>query len=386
LNIRNLCQDITLTSPVYFIYGGEWNVAPEQEIDVNVVMRSHLEVDSGRDMLEGVLIYKIQRQQAEYDEFVQNESKSIQLLIAWRVEHMRVLHVRALLVEHDSELDEDKLKRLQQKYWQLLKVQIDSTKNWLLNGTTVLGTTIKVMNGGYRWDISIAEEIEDAIERPLWIDTERWVAIMLMIFPRLMYTVSLVLCNTRIITVHNQYPDIELVSPVYSCNCGTYYEYPFKRMGDSTMMKIDLRFDLEQDESSGILMYEVRRKRNINPNHQSNVDPIFTEAIEEALKMIRLLITWKIKRSEGPEIKILLVEYSESVLNEDKLAQLYDKVNNMHFTSYNFYGDTWLVYDSTTLKTEYHVMQEKGLESRIIVSEGFVDQDTIRPIWIDPES
>jgi hypothetical protein len=82
------------------------------------------------------------------------------------------LHVCALLVEHDSELDEHKLKRLYQKYWHLLKTQINPIgSNWLLDDATALLTTIKVMNGDYRWDIFITKEIKS--KRLIWIDTAR---------------------------------------------------------------------------------------------------------------------------------------------------------------------------------------------------------------------
>jgi hypothetical protein len=175
LNIHNQCQDINLTSPVYFIHGGKWHVVPDQEIDVDAIMRSRLEFDSGQDILEGILVYKIQRQHAKSDEFVQDKSKNIQLLVAWHAEHTKGLHVRALLIEHDKEFnwDEDKLRELHQKCWCPLDAWANPTgSNWKLDDATMLTTTIKVMNGDYRWDISISEE-GDGIERPLWIDAER---------------------------------------------------------------------------------------------------------------------------------------------------------------------------------------------------------------------
>jgi hypothetical protein len=177
LNIHNRCKDITLTSPVHFTHGGRWNVTPDQKIDVDSVMRNHLELDFERNRLEGTLIYKIQwRQCAESDEFIQDESKSIQLLVAWCVDYTKGLDIRASLVEHDKDFnwDEDKLRGLHQKYWHLLDAQINPIGcNWLLNDRVVLETAIKVMNGGCKWDVFIAEGIKNKLERPLWIDTTR---------------------------------------------------------------------------------------------------------------------------------------------------------------------------------------------------------------------
>jgi hypothetical protein len=178
LNIYNWCQDINLTSLIYFLHGGKWHVVPDQEIDVNTVMRNCLESDSGQDILEGALVYEIQRKlYNESDGFIQDDSKGTQLLVVWHGEYTKGLYVRAVLIEHDKGFDwnEDKLRRLYQKYWYPLDVWVDFIgSNWLLDDTTVLTTAIKVINGGYRWDIFISEErTSNYVVKPFWINSER---------------------------------------------------------------------------------------------------------------------------------------------------------------------------------------------------------------------
>jgi hypothetical protein len=176
LNIYNQSQIIKLTSPTHFIHGGKWHVVSDQDIDIDAVMRNCLEFDSGQDILEGALLCRIQRQHTGFNKYAQDESRHIWLLVAWRVECTEGLHVRALLVEHDKESnwDEDKLKRLYQKYWHSLNTWLNPVgSDWLLDDATVLTTTVKIMNGGYRCDISIYEIEEGNIKRPLWIDVER---------------------------------------------------------------------------------------------------------------------------------------------------------------------------------------------------------------------
>jgi hypothetical protein len=177
LNVHNRYQDINLVSPVYFIDGGIWHVTPDHEIYVNSVMRNRIEFNPGQDILEGALVYNIQRMQhSESDISAHGEATYIQLLVAWHIERTKELHVRALLVEHDREFDwdEEKLKRLHQKYWHSLNARVDHIgSNWVLSDNTVLATAIKLMNEGYKWDIFISEGVEDNVERPLWIDTER---------------------------------------------------------------------------------------------------------------------------------------------------------------------------------------------------------------------
>jgi hypothetical protein len=176
LSIHNQSQNINLVSPVYFIHGGKWHVTPDQEIDTNTIMRKYLEFDSGQDIPEGALVYKIQRQHAETDGPTHNEPKSIQLLAIWGSEDKKKLCLCVLPIEHDKKLnwDEDKLRQLHQKYWYLFKAQADPIEsNWLLDDAKVLTATVKTVSGNNEWNIFISEETKDNFRRPLWIDAER---------------------------------------------------------------------------------------------------------------------------------------------------------------------------------------------------------------------
>jgi hypothetical protein len=152
LNIHNQCRSISLTSTVYFIYGGKWHTVPDPEIDVNTVMQNRIESDAEQDILKGALVYKVQRRHVES---AQDKSRHIWLLVVWHGERTEGLHVCASLIEYNKRLDESRLKKLYQKHWPLLEEQ--SKSKWALDDTTMLKTAIGVMNGGYRWDIFISE-------------------------------------------------------------------------------------------------------------------------------------------------------------------------------------------------------------------------------------
>jgi hypothetical protein len=176
LNIHNQCQDINLTSLVYFMHRGKWHVEPDKEVDVNSVIRNRIEFDSEQGMMEGALAYKIQRwQHVEPDELIQDKLKGVHLLVAWRGERTKGLNVHVLLVEHDREFDKDKLKMLHQKYWHSLDTWFNTIRSYRLSDdATILTTTVKVMNGGYRWDIFITKKENDQyIMEPPRIDAER---------------------------------------------------------------------------------------------------------------------------------------------------------------------------------------------------------------------
>jgi hypothetical protein len=214
---------------------------------------------------------------------------------------------------------------------------------------------------------------------------------MLVIFPILMCTVSLILHNTIDVTVYNQYSDIELVSLAYFCNCETYDEYSIEREDIGSMMKIGFRFDLEQDEPGGILIYKVQR--NTKSDHQSSTDTTSAEAVEDTSKIMQFLVTWKVTCSWKMIIAFtMLVEHSnELVLDEDKIAHLYDKVNDMPIEMYKLFSrydgvfkSTWLICDKTVLEATYELTFEKGIELKITVSEGVENKYTMKPLWIDP--
>jgi hypothetical protein len=177
LNIYNWRQDIDLISPVYFIRDGRWHIVPDQEIDNDAVMRNILEFNSGQDIPEGALVYRVQRKHIKSGRLIQDEFKHIQLLVARRTSHTEGLDVRAVLIENNKKFDwnEDKLRQLYQKCWHPLDI-LDKPiqRSWLLDDATVLITVVRIMNGGYRWDIFIPEERSSGyIMRPLWINTKR---------------------------------------------------------------------------------------------------------------------------------------------------------------------------------------------------------------------
>jgi hypothetical protein len=384
-----------MISPVYFIHGGKWHISPGQEIGVRTVMKSRIEFDSVQDILDGALVYKIQRKHAESDEFIQDESKNIQLLIAWRGDHTKGLDVRVLLVEQSKKFnwDEDKLKRLYQKYWHPLDAWVDFIgNNWLLDDATVLGAEVDAMNGGYRWDIHISERKEaSVIERPLWIDAERWVSMMSVIYLILTCIVSLTLHMPMDVTVHNQHSGIELTSPIGFCDGRIYKEYSVERMGGGAVLKISTRFGLLDKFPGGILMCEVQKKENTGSDHQSSTNTTSSKTVEGTSKIMRLLVIWEVNLSGRSRTCTILVEHdNDLILNENKLAQLYNKVNNIPFKAYNWilkYDDiykwVWLISDNTVLEATDDIIYEKGCELKITISEGVEDENAASAFWID---
>jgi hypothetical protein len=134
-------------------------------------------------------------------------------------------------------------------------------------------------------------------------------------------------------------------------------------------------------------------QRDMRYNHQSSAGITSAEAVEGTLKMMQLLMVWKIVCPWGFGTRIVLVEHDDKlVLNEAKLRQLYDKVDNMSSELYNWirkYDDisksTWLMHGNTALEISNELIMEKGYELRIDISGEVKDRHTIKPLWIDSE-
>jgi hypothetical protein len=199
----------------------------------------------------------------------------------------------------------------------------------------------------------------------------------------LMCTASLTLHGAVNIVVRNLYSDIELTSPVYFCNCGTYREYSVE--GTDVNAKIGFQFSLLDKLPGGILIYEVQRKGNTGTDHQPNTDTTSAKVVEDTSKMMRLLVTWRIERFGEPKVHIVLAEHDSGLVIEDKLVQLYDKIDDQFSRRNNTSKSTWLVCDNTVLETAYEIVQEEGLGLKIAISKGAKDKYTKSALWIDSE-
>jgi hypothetical protein len=193
------------------------------------------------------------------------------------------------------------------------------------------------------------------------------------------------------VTVHNQYSGIELTSPVCFCDGRIYNEYSVERMDNGAVMKVGLRFGILDKPPGGILMCEVQRKENTKHDYQPNADATFTKAVEDTSKMMRLLVTWKIESSLRFNARIILVEHDNGlILNEDELAKLYDKINDIPPKVYSWiikydgiYKWIWLMHDNTVLEATKEVIYEKGFELKITIAEGVKDEGAESAFWVD---
>jgi hypothetical protein len=184
------------------------------------------------------------------------------------------------------------------------------------------------------------------------------------------------------ITIYNQYPGLELVSPVYCSNGTTCHVSPSQQVDTSAIMEASFGIDSGQEGFDGILLYKLQRKYTIRPDNQPNSG---TTSIEDIATNIHLLVTWNIKDYEC-RFHVCLIEYDDDFTwDEDKLWRLRWKYGKQLRNNYNSSLLTWLMNDNTFIKTKLKITYETDYKLDIIVSEGTGKYIVKRPMKIDPK-
>jgi hypothetical protein len=171
--------------------------------------------------------------------------------------------------------------------------------------------------------------------------------------------------------IRNQFPGVELISPLY-CSDGTEcYLPPNQRVDFGFTTQIGFNIAPGQ-EPIGVLMYKLQRK---------NMDEKATSS-EEAT-CIQLFMIWNVNNSREFCIYSHLIEHDKGhVWDKDKLMKLakcYKLVN----IQYGSIKETWLMHDNTVLMTSLNMIHEEDYELEIIISEGSISDNTQRLKYID---
>jgi hypothetical protein len=173
-----------------------------------------------------------------------------------------------------------------------------------------------------------------------------------------------------ILTIHNQFPGIELIFPVYVGKGVTCHLSPDKIVDVGSTTQIGFNIDPDLDESTGVLMYKLNRKNTDQPNE------------EEAI-CIQLFTVWKACRSEEFWVVSNLIEHDKSrVRSRNKLMQIAKGCRAFN-APHSPIEDTWLIRDNTVLMTRVSVTrEEESYKLEMTVSEGSIKDDTQRPCYI----
>jgi hypothetical protein len=174
------------------------------------------------------------------------------------------------------------------------------------------------------------------------------------------------------LTIHHQFPGIGLVSPICAGKGITCYLLPDRSVVVGFTTQAGFNINPDENESIGILMYELKRKNTDQPNE---------EAISNKRVYIQLVMIWKVHKSGRFYVYSFLIEHDNSrVWYEYKLMKLVRYCKSF-IIQHGPIEDTWLMHNNTVLMIRANVtFEEEYYKLEMTISEGSINKDTWR-IW-----
>jgi hypothetical protein len=179
------------------------------------------------------------------------------------------------------------------------------------------------------------------------------------------------------LTIHHQFPGIELVSPLYASDDATCYLLPDQKVDVGSMTQAGFNIDSGRLNSRGILMYRLKRK-NID---QSNEDIMSNE---DEVTCIQLIVIWEVYRSGEIHASAFLIEHDKSrIWDRDRLMKLAWRYE-LFDIQYSPLGETCLMSDNTVLMMSVTLALEKECyKLRVTLYETTANDSTRKPWYID---
>jgi hypothetical protein len=188
--------------------------------------------------------------------------------------------------------------------------------------------------------------------------------------------------ETLNITIHNQYPSSELISPVYFSTGTTCHVSSSNQTDNDTVTKASFGIDSKQDDFKCALLYKLQKKHTNTINDQLNNS---TESVKDIVTSIHLLVIWDVE-DYNHNFCVCLVEFTNDFAwNEDKLWSLYWEYNNQFYEDYKSNIITWSMHDGSVIRTKSDVTYGSDYESNIIISDGIRGYDMEESMRIDPK-
>jgi hypothetical protein len=184
------------------------------------------------------------------------------------------------------------------------------------------------------------------------------------------------------ITIHNQYPDLDLTSPVYFSNGTTCCVSPSHQIGIGTITEASFGIDFHQKDFKCVFLYKLQRKHTTKTDNQPNNS---TTSIKDRSTNIHILIVWDFKDNYH-RFCAYLIEFTDDLTwDEDKLWALYEEYNKQFYMNYEPRIITWSVYDNAMMEMKLKVSYGTDYKLDIVLSRGVGKYSVEKPMEINPK-
>jgi hypothetical protein len=188
--------------------------------------------------------------------------------------------------------------------------------------------------------------------------------------------------KTLHIIIHNQYPSLELMPPVYFSDGAAYCISPNQRIDTGNTMETSFGIDSRQKDLKCVSLYKLQRKHTTETNNQPNNNTTF---VENTATNTYLLVAWVAKNYDR-NFCVCLVEFTDDFAwDEDKLWALYMKYNDQFHMGYEPDTITWSMHDNTVVKTKIGIIYGSDYKLDVVISEGIRKSNMKKPMKIDPK-
>jgi hypothetical protein len=183
-------------------------------------------------------------------------------------------------------------------------------------------------------------------------------------------------------TIHNHYPDLELISPVYCSKNAICRVSPNQQIVTDDIVGASFEIVPKQKDVKGVLLYKIQRKyvTRAGNYHNSNA-----ASINYATASIYLLVVWDIENG-WDDFRVCLIECTDDFTwDEDKLWSLRHQYIDQFLKNYNYRTIIWLMSDNSVIKTRYDITYGSDYKLDIVLSEGTGQYAMKEPIKTDPK-
>jgi hypothetical protein len=167
--------------------------------------------------------------------------------------------------------------------------------------------------------------------------------------------------------IHNQFPGVELISPVYAGKGARCYTSPDRKVYSGSTVRVGFKNHPFYKGFSGALLYKLQKKHTYD------------------VSCTRLLMAWEVRESGELFIVSHLIGYDKGRgWNKNRLAKLMKRHRIVADMRHGPIEDAWLMYDNTVLMARVDVIRERAYyKLEMTISEGSINEDTRRPWYID---
>jgi hypothetical protein len=184
------------------------------------------------------------------------------------------------------------------------------------------------------------------------------------------------------VTIHNQHPNLELISPVYCSKNATCHISPNQQTDNDNIMEASFGIVSKQKSVKGALLYKLQRKCTTETDNQLDNSIVL---IENTTTNMYLLVIWDVKDGYHG-FRVCLIEFTDDLpWDEDMLWTLRHRYKRQFLENYKPTIITWLVHGDIVMKTRRDITFESDYKLNIGISERNRGYNMLKPMKIDPK-